>query len=81
MAIAQTRSSEPEHPYKEMYSKSRRMALSPGTDAPDFTLRSTPDQFRAELVKFLKHFVVKTHLIAADRTPICRIKREHDRPT
>src|SRR5437867_12741261 len=33
------------HPYKEMYFRSRRTALPPGADAPDFTLRSTPDQW------------------------------------
>ncbi|MGZ5544721.1 MAG: hypothetical protein ACXWIU_08590, partial [Limisphaerales bacterium] len=33
------------HHYKEMYSKSRRTALPPGAEAPDFTLRSTPDQW------------------------------------
>jgi hypothetical protein len=37
--------SEPEHAYKEMYSKSRRSALPPKTEAPDFILRSTPDQW------------------------------------
>src|SRR5437763_13380552 len=37
--------SEPEHAYKEMYSKSRQSALPPKTEAPDFTLRSTPDQW------------------------------------
>ena len=37
------------------------------------------DQFRTELVEFLQHFVVESHLIAADRTPIGRIKGEHDR--
>ena len=33
------------HPYKKMYSKSRRTALPRGADAPDFALRSTPDQW------------------------------------
>jgi hypothetical protein len=33
--------------YKEMYSKSRPKALPSGVEAPDFTLRSTPDQWLA----------------------------------
>jgi peroxiredoxin len=69
MAIAQTRSSEPEHPYKEMYSKSRRMALSPGTDAPDFTLRSTPDQWLT-LSEFRGQPVVLA-FYPADWSPVC----------
>ena len=40
------------HPYKEMYSRSRRTALPAGADAPDFTLRSTPDHARERKLHF-----------------------------
>ena len=43
------------------------------------TIHRNADQLRTELVEFLQHFVVESHLIAADRTPIGRIKGEHDR--
>jgi peroxiredoxin len=61
--------SEQEHSYKEMYSKSRRKALPPGTDAPDFTLRSTPDQWLT-----LDEFRSRPVVIAfypADWSPVC----------
>ena len=32
-------------------------------------------------MKVFEDFVVESHLIAADRTPISRVKREHDRLT
>ena len=38
-------------------------------------------QFRAEVMKVFEDFVVESHLIAADRTPISWVKREHDRLT
>jgi Peroxiredoxin len=55
--------------YKEMYSKSRRTALPVGADAPDFTLRSTPDQWLT-----LSEFRGKPVVLAfypADWSPVC----------
>ena len=63
------RKSEQEHPYKELYSKSRRKALPPGTDAPDFTLRSTPDQWLT-LNEFRGQSVVLA-FYPADWSPVC----------
>jgi peroxiredoxin len=57
------------HPYKELYSKSRRNALPPGTDAPDFTLRSTPDQWLT-LSEFRGQPVVLA-FYPADWSPVC----------
>src|SRR6266576_4626990 len=57
------------HPYKVMYSRSRRTALPPGADAPDFTLRSTPDQWLA-LSEFLGQLVVLA-FYPADWSPVC----------
>jgi peroxiredoxin len=61
--------SEPEHAYKEMYSKSRRSALPPETEAPDFTLRSTPDQWLS-LSEFRGQPVVLA-FYPADWSPVC----------
>jgi peroxiredoxin len=61
--------SEPEHAYKEMYSKSRRSALPPKTEAPDFTLRSTPDQWLS-LSEFRGQPVVLA-FYPADWSPVC----------
>jgi peroxiredoxin len=61
--------SEPEHAYKEMYSKSRRSALPPKTEAPDFTLRSTPDQWLS-LSEFRSQPVVLA-FYPADWSPVC----------
>jgi peroxiredoxin len=58
-----------EHPYKEMYSKSRRTVLRPGTDAPDFALRSTPDQWLT-LSEFRGQPVVLA-FYPADWSPVC----------
>ena len=63
------RKSEVEHPYKELYAKSRRKALPPGTDAPDFTLRSTPDQWLT-LSEFLGQPVALA-FYPADWSPVC----------
>jgi peroxiredoxin len=55
--------------YKEMYSKSRRTALPPGVEAPDFMLRSTPDQWLT-----LSEFRGKPIVLAfypADWSPVC----------
>src|SRR6266513_3793599 len=63
------RKAEEEHPYKDVYSKSRRKALPPGTDAPDFTLRSTPDQWLT-LSEFRGQPVVLA-FYPADWSPVC----------
>src|ERR1700704_5817314 len=55
--------------YKDMYSKSRRNALPPGTQAPDFTLRSTPDQWLT-LSEFSGEPVVLA-FYPADWSPVC----------
>jgi peroxiredoxin len=52
-----------------MYSKSRRSALPAGTDAPDFTLRSTPDQWLT-LSDLLGQPVVLA-FYPADWSPVC----------
>jgi peroxiredoxin len=52
-----------------MYSKSRRTALSPGTQAPDFALRSTPDQWLT-LSEFQGQPVVLA-FYPADWSPVC----------
>src|SRR6266487_2259636 len=57
------------HPYKKMYSKSRRTALPRGADAPDFTLRSTPDQWLT-LSEFRGQPVVLA-FYPADWSPVC----------
>jgi peroxiredoxin len=61
--------SEPEHAYKKLYSKSRRAALPPQTEAPDFTLRSTPDQWLS-LSEFRGQPVVLA-FYPADWSPVC----------
>ena len=55
--------------YKEMYSKSRRTALPSGTVAPEFTLRSTPDQWLT-LSEFRGQPVVLA-FYPADWSPVC----------
>jgi peroxiredoxin len=55
--------------YDQMYAKSRRAALPAGTEAPDFTLRSTPDQWLT-----LDEFRGRPVIIAfypADWSPVC----------
>ncbi|MFL6598652.1 MAG: redoxin domain-containing protein [Chthoniobacterales bacterium] len=52
-----------------MYSKSRRSALPPKTEAPDFTLRSTPDQWLS-LSEFRGQPVVLA-FYPADWSPVC----------
>ena len=54
--------------YKEMYSR-RRTALCPGTVAPDFTLRSTPDQWLNQS-EFRGQPVVLA-FYPADWSPVC----------
>jgi peroxiredoxin len=58
-----------ENRYQDMYSKSRRSALPVGTDAPDFTLRSTPDQWLT-LSDLLGQPVVLA-FYPADWSPVC----------
>jgi peroxiredoxin len=55
--------------YKEMYSRSRRSALAAGSEAPDFTLRSTPDQWLT-LSEFHGQPVVLA-FYPADWSPVC----------
>ena len=55
--------------YREMYSRSRRSALAPGSEAPDFTLRSTPDQWLT-LSEFQSQPVVLA-FYPADWSPVC----------
>src|SRR5438094_7658569 len=57
------------HAYKEMYFRSRRTELPPGADAPDFTLRSTPDQWLT-LSEFRGQPVVLA-FYPADWSPVC----------
>jgi peroxiredoxin len=58
-----------ESSYRDMYSKSRRSALPSGTEAPDFILRSTPDQWLT-----LSEFRGQPLVLAfypADWSPVC----------
>lgn len=56
--------------YKQIYPKgSKNTALPPGTDAPDFTLRSTPDQF-VSLSDFRGRPVILA-FYPADWSPVC----------
>jgi peroxiredoxin len=55
--------------YRDMYSKSGRSALAPGTAAPDFSLRSTPDQW-VSLSDFRGQPVVLA-FYPADWSPVC----------
>lgn len=55
--------------YDQMYSKSRPTALPAGTEAPDFNLRSTPDQWLT-----LNEFRGRPVILAfypADWSPVC----------
>ena len=60
---------EHENAYKDMYSQKRRSALQPGTPAPDFNLRSTPDQWLT-LNEFRGQPVVLA-FYPADWSPVC----------
>ena len=55
--------------YEQMYSKSRRSALPHGTAAPEFTLRSTPDQWLT-LSEFRGQPVILA-FYPADWSPVC----------
>ena len=63
-----TEAAQADH-YKELYSKSRRNPLPAGTDAPDFALRSTPDQWLT-LSEFRGQPVVLA-FYPADWSPVC----------
>jgi peroxiredoxin len=58
-----------ENAYKDMYSRKRHSALQPGTPAPDFNLRSTPDQWLT-LNEFRGQPVVLA-FYPADWSPVC----------
>jgi len=58
-----------ENAYKDMYSQKRRSVLQPGTPAPDFNLRSTPDQWLT-LNEFRGQPVVLA-FYPADWSPVC----------
>jgi peroxiredoxin len=60
---------EDETVYHGMYSKGRRGALAPGTKAPDFRLRSTPDQWLT-LEELLGQRVILA-FYPADWSPVC----------
>src|SRR5438270_10711160 len=55
--------------YKDMYSKSRRGPLPAGTRAPEFTLRSTPDQWLT--LSELQGRPVVLAFYPADWSPVC----------
>ena len=55
--------------YKDMYSKSRRGPLPAGTKAPEFTLRSTPDQWLT--LNELQGRPVILAFYPADWSPVC----------
>jgi peroxiredoxin len=62
-------STETDRHYKDLYNKSRRSALPPGTVAPNFNLRSTPDQWLT-----LEEFRGQPVILAfypADWSPVC----------
>ena len=72
-ATAQTptakKTSQHERDYQGLYKGTQRRALSPGTKAPDFTLRSTPDQWLS-----LRDFLGRATVLAfypADWSPVC----------
>jgi peroxiredoxin len=55
--------------YKDLYKSAPRSALPPGTQAPDFKLRSTPDQW-VNLSDFRGHATVLA-FYPADWSPVC----------
>jgi peroxiredoxin len=66
---AEPKSSEDKQNYTDSYAKNRRGALPPGTKAPDFSLRSTPDQW-ISLSDFQGQNVVLA-FYPADWSPVC----------
>lgn len=69
MTTAEPKSSNRERSYADLYSKSRRHALAPGTQAPNFSLRCTPDQW-ISLSDFRGQNVVLA-FYPADWSPVC----------
>jgi peroxiredoxin len=57
------------HDYREMDRKNQRRPISPGTEAPDFSLRSTPDEW-LRLSEFRGQPVVLA-FYPADWSPVC----------
>src|SRR5258705_7691299 len=43
------------------------------------TINGDAEKFSIEALELWKHFIVKSHLISTDRTPICRVKGQNDR--
>jgi peroxiredoxin len=66
---AEPKASGTEQNYANLYAKNRRGALPPGTQAPDFSLRSTPDQW-ISLSDFRGQNVVLA-FYPADWSPVC----------
>jgi peroxiredoxin len=62
-------STEHEAAYKDLYANSRQKALPPGTEAPNFNLRSTPDQWLT-LDDFRGQPIVLA-FYPADWSPVC----------
>jgi peroxiredoxin len=62
-------STQHEAAYKDLYANRRQKALPPGTEAPDFNLRSTPDQWLT-LAEFRGQPVVLA-FYPADWSPVC----------
>jgi peroxiredoxin len=58
-----------ESSYKDMYSKSQRSVLPSGSEAPDFTLRSTPDQWLT--LSELRGQPLVIAFYPADWSPVC----------
>jgi peroxiredoxin len=59
----------PEEHYKDLYKSAPARALPPGAEAPDFKLRSTPDQW-LNLSEFRGHAAVLA-FYPADWSPVC----------
>jgi peroxiredoxin len=62
-------STEQEAAYKNLYADTRRKALPPGTEAPEFKLRSTPDQWLT--LGELRGQPVVLAFYPADWSPVC----------
>jgi peroxiredoxin len=65
----EAKSSDHENNYNNLYVKGRRRALPPGTEAPNFSLRNTPDQW-ISLSDFRRQNVVLA-FYPADWSPVC----------
>jgi peroxiredoxin len=67
--LSPVKSSDAQGNYDNLYAKSRGKQLAPGTTAPDFSLRSTPDQWTS-LNEFRGRYVVLA-FYPADWSPVC----------